>query len=114
MVKREFFSSLRFKFGVIIILIEIVALSITGIIYIQQFSNQIDERVLSRAQIPGNLIAKGKLDYDVVRDSEQLIELVGEEPVDAMVISITHIVFYSLNTQYEALNVSEIPGLKLE
>lgn len=114
MVKREFFSSLRFKFGVIIILIEIVALSITGIIYIQQFSNQIDERVLSRAQIPGNLIAKGKLDYDVVRDPEQLIELVGEEPVDAMVISITHIVFYSLNTQYEALNVSEIPGLKLE
>jgi len=113
MIRREIFSSLQFKFGVMIILIEVVALSITGIIYVTQFSNQVDDRLISRAQIPGNLIASGKLDYDVVRDREQLTELIGDDPIEAMVISITQIVLYSLNTQHEGKTVSEIPNLQL-
>jgi len=113
MIRHEVFNSLKFKFGVIIILIEVVALSITGIIYVTQFSNQVDDRLISRAQIPGNLIAGGKIDYDVVRDREQLIELIGDDPIEAMVISITQIVLYSLNTQHEGKIVSEIHEVQL-
>jgi len=114
MIRREIFSSLKVKFGVMIILIEVIVLSITGIIYVTQFSIQVDNRLISRAQIPGNLIAKGKLNYDVVRDREQLIEMIGDEPLEAMVISITQIIFYSLNSQYEGENVSVIPNVQSE
>ncbi len=113
MIRREIFSSLQFKFGVLIIFIEVVALSITGIIYVSQFSEQVDDRLISRAQIPGNLITSGKLDYDVVRDREQLIEIIGDDPLEAMFISITQNVLYSLNTQHEGKEVSEIPNLQL-
>ena len=113
MLRREIFSSVLFKFGVLIILIEVVALSITGIIYVSQFSEQVDNRLISRAQIPGNLIASGKLDYDVVRDREQLIEITGDDPLEAMVISVTQNILYSLNTQHEGKSVSEIPDVQL-
>jgi len=113
MIKREIFFSLKIKLTVLIILIEAVALSFTGFFYVAQFSDQVDDRLISRAKIPGNLIASGKLDYDVVRDREKLTELIGDDPIDAMVISITQIVLYSLNTQHEGKTVSEIPNLQL-
>ena len=113
-MKRPFFSSLIFKVGLVIIVIEIVVLTSTGIYYTRQFNEAVDARVYSRVAIPGQLMAKGMLEYYVVRDRVEMTELAGDDLVEAMVVAVTGNVFYSLNTEYEGKDTSEVPGLSPE
>ncbi len=110
-MKQRLFSSLIFKIGLIIILIEIVVLTSTGIYYTRQFNEAVDARVYSRVAIPGQLMAKGMLEYEVVRDRVEMTELAGDDLVEAMVIAVTGKVFYSFHTEYEGRDTSEVPGL---
>jgi len=113
-LKQRLFSSLIFKIGLIIIAIEIVVLTSTGIYYTRRFNEAVDARVYSRVAIPGQLMAKGMLGYDAVRDRVEMTELAGDDLVEAMVIAVTGKVFYSFHTEYEGRDTSEVPGLSSE
>jgi len=81
----RFFQSLAFKLSLAIFLIASVLLSSLGIHYIRTFAAEIDERLYLQAQIPGNLINKGVLPLELVRDREALSRLVGEKVLLAVV-----------------------------
>lgn len=51
----NFFRSLTFKIGLIIILVEIVALTVTGYLYTERFSEAVDRRVRGAAATAGGV-----------------------------------------------------------
>ena len=108
---KKMFSSLSIKIGIIIILIELVVLTFTGIYYLQRFGEEVNERFFDRSKMLGNLLAQGFIEYKVVKERDQMTELIGDNPINAMVISVTRKVFYSLNSEYEGKNTSEIQFL---
>jgi len=106
-----FFKSLTFKIGIIIILVEIIVLAVTGFFYINRFSAQVDERVRTRIELPGTLVARGLLNFGSVADEEVMQELVGEGLVDGLVIGADQTVFHSLNPDYVRQRIGQVPGL---
>ena len=113
-MKQSFFSSLIFKIGLIIILIEIIVLTSTGIYYTQQFNKEVDTRIYNYAELPGKMMASGILEYEAVREQGLMTELAGNDLIEAMVITVTGRVFYSLNREFEGRIISEVPGLSSE
>ena len=107
-MKNKILSGLSIKVGMIIIFIELIVLAVTGIYYLQRFNEGINERFFNRAKTVGDLMSKGFIEYDIVQNESQMAELIGDNLIDAMVITITRKVFYSLNQEYEGKNISEI------
>jgi len=106
-----FFKSLTFKIGLIIILVEIVALTLTGYVYTERFSEAVDRRVRERLQLPGALMAGGVLTFDAVSDRERLEGLVGQEIEAGAVVGIRRTVFYALDPAFEGQAVADLPQL---
>jgi signal transduction histidine kinase len=106
-----FQKSLTFKIGAIIILVEIIVLTVTGYFYIRRFATEIDERVRSRVELPGLLIAQGLLNFGSIADKAVMTELVREELVDGMVVGADKRVLNSLNPAYVRQDTSSISGL---
>jgi len=113
-LKQSFFSSLIFKIGVIIILLEVAVLVPIGIYYTGQFGEEVDNRVYDRIRIPGNLMGKGMLEYEVVKDRDQMREMVGDDLDEAMVVTVTQKIFYSLKAEYEGKNIDQVSGLSAD
>ena len=103
--------SLAVKTGAVIILVEIVVLSITGGLYINQFNREVDLRFESNLQIPGMLMAEGALKYSLVMNRHRMEHLVGEELEEAILFGTAQQVFYSLNPAWMGKHVEDIPGL---
>ena len=113
-MKNTFIHSLAFKIGFVIILVELLALSITGGFYIKRFSQEVDRRVEARVQIPGQLMADGSLNYSLVANRQRLERLLGQEVEEGIVLSVAQQVFYSLHPENVGKHVTEIPGLRAE
>ncbi len=109
---RHFSNSLTFKIGVTIILVEAVALAITGFFYIDRFKTQIDERVRTRVELPGMLVGKGLLNFGSIADENVMRELVGEELVDGLVVGADKRVFYALNPDYAQRRITEFMDIE--
>ena len=110
---KQFFKSLTFKIGVLIIISEVIVLGVVGVIYINRFSNEVDRRSIERLQLPGKLMRAGLLDYDAVGDENMMRELVGENLVNGMVVGINHIIYYSLNSSLLGESLSDIDFVDL-
>lgn len=108
---KNFHKSVTFKIGIIIILIEIVVLAVTGFFYINRFSAQIDERVKSRIELPGTLVARGLLSFGSVADQEVMADLVGEDLIDGLVIGQDQQIFHSLNPKYVRQDITAVPDI---
>ncbi|MCP4606064.1 MAG: GAF domain-containing protein, partial [Proteobacteria bacterium] len=108
---KQFFKSLTFKIGVIIILVEIIVLAVTGFFYINRFSAQIDERVRDRIELPGALVAGGLLSFGSVADEEVMTKLVGEGLIDGIVVGADGNIFHSLNPNYARQEITAVPGV---
>ena len=110
---KQFFKSLTFKIGVLIIISEVIVLGVVGVIYINRFSNEVDRRSIERLQLPGKLMRAGLLDYDAVGDEQMMRELVGENLVNGMVVGLNHIIYYSLNSSLLGESLSDIDFVDL-
>ncbi|MCP4540799.1 MAG: PAS domain S-box protein [Chloroflexi bacterium] len=108
---KHLFKSLTFKIGITIILVEAVALAITGFFYIARFQTQIDERIRVRVELPGMLVSKGLLNFGSIADEKVMMELVGEELIDGLVVGSDKQVFYSLNPDHVRREVTELPEM---
>ena len=102
-------KNLTFKIGGPIILIELIILSIIGVIYINNFSNEIDHRLENNIQIPGKLMNAGLLNFDSITDNVTMKKLMGEELLRGMVVGINHNVYYSSNQNDLGININDIP-----
>lgn len=110
MVMRPFFYSLAFKISISILLIEAAVLMTLGYYYINRFSHEIDQRILSQAQIPGKLMAQRVLNYDVVRDEKALERLTGLAVKKALVIRSDGMIFYGKDMTVEDQLLTNIMG----
>lgn len=107
-------NSLMFRIGAIIIVVEIVVFTVTGVIYIRRFSDEIDRRLSEQIQLPGNLMKHGLLNYESVGEKETMAELVGENFTDGFVASTNGLIFYSLDEAHFGRNVADIPDFEFK
>ena len=70
-------NSVIFKIGVIILLSEVIVLVIVGYNYVNRFSDQVDRRMTSQVQTPGNLMRQELISFNTVEDREIIRGLVG-------------------------------------
>ncbi|MBN1992756.1 MAG: GAF domain-containing protein [Anaerolineae bacterium] len=109
---RRFFTSLTFRIGVIIILVEIVVLAGLGSFYVNQLNKEIDDQLEYRVGLPGNLIEKHVLSYvTMATDQEILEELVGEELLDKLVVRANGEIITSLNIEEQGKYIKDLPRL---
>lgn len=104
-------NSLIFKIGIIIILVEVLVLTIVGLIYINRFSDQVNRRIISQVQIPGKLMRTELLSYNSVENRETIQELVGEDIIEALVIGLSTNIFFSPDPSDLGQNISTIPDI---
>ena len=117
-MKRRFMSrnkksrfSLTFRIGMWIVLTEIVVLAVIGSLYISRFSDQVDERLADRVQTPGALVARGMLDYVAISDRTMMSRLVGDEAVDAMVVTRGGMVVSGVESDRLGADVQTLEGV---
>ena len=111
--RQPFFHSLAFKTGVIIILTEVVILTLTGAVYVNNFNREIDRRIRANLLLPAALMNEGVLALDTVMDKEQMRQLVGEDLTNAFIVGINHNIFFSLNSAYIGRLVKDVPAIEL-
>ncbi len=111
---KNFFKSLTFKIGSMIILVEIIVLAVTGFFYINRFSAQVDERIRTRIEIPGKLIKRGLLSFGSVADEVVMTEVVGEGLLEGMVVGADKKVYHSLDSAYAQKVITDVLGVELD
>jgi len=99
---------LSFKIGALVILSEIVILFITGLVYIGRFTNEIDRKAQISLEVPGNLMSKGLLRYEIIEDKSTIDNLIGENVLDCYVIGLNGKIFYSLNPTYKGKHKNDV------
>ncbi|MHA1304437.1 MAG: hypothetical protein ACTSPI_12130, partial [Candidatus Heimdallarchaeaceae archaeon] len=104
----KFFKSLTFKIGLMIVIVEIVVLGILGVIYINRFSQSVDQRIQEKIQLPAELMNAGLLDFDAVEDEVTMKQLVGEELINGFFIGLDFNIYYSLNQTYKGQNIMDV------
>ena len=107
----EFLRHRVYRVGVAIVIAEIVVLALVGSFYAYSISSEVDGRVESLVQIPGQLMDAGLLDFDAIEDSDQMSEIVGEAFIDGMVIGMDYNIYYSLNPENLGQSADNIPTL---
>ena len=110
---KNVFISLSVKLGVAIFLIATVLLTGLGVYFSHNFNKQIDERLLTVAQIPGRLLNQQAIPYSTARDKEALSKLVGEKIILAILCRPDGTIYYSTDRQLEELNLTDATGLKI-
>ncbi|OPZ28858.1 MAG: Blue-light-activated protein [Lentisphaerae bacterium ADurb.BinA184] len=111
---RSLAHSLILKIGAVMLVIEVIAFTITGAYFVRRFSEQVDQRVAERMRIPGMLISQRLLSYESVTDAATMRKLVGDDLVEGMVVGANGIVFQALNPAHVGRRVTEVPGVRQE
>ncbi len=108
---RHLFTSVTFRIGITIILVQVVVLAIIGSVYVARFRTQVDERIRARVELPGMLVSRGLLSFSSVADEQVMRELVGEELLDGFVVGSDKRVVYSLNPDHARQEITELAGI---
>jgi len=107
------FQSLAFKIGSIIVLAEVFVLTLTGLLYVNNFSAEIDRRIAGQVQLPGKLMQAGLLKFDSIADTKTMRDLVGEELLSGLIVGTNRSVFYALNPDFLGKSIEDIEGIAL-
>ncbi|MFA7257080.1 MAG: response regulator [Kiritimatiellales bacterium] len=105
-------TSLAFKLGLAIFLTTSLSFTGLGIYCTRLFSQQIEEKLVAQARIPGRLMNQTALPYHTARDRRVLSDLVGEKVVCATVSRRDGQVYYCTEPEREGTynDCSETPG----
>jgi methyl-accepting chemotaxis protein len=109
--KHKSFNQLSFKIGSLIIITEFIILLALGMFYIGRFTNQLEDTLKQKFQLPGALMSKGLLRYESVQDSMTLINLTGETIKECYIIGTNGKIYFSLKPQYREKNMDQVPIL---
>lgn len=102
---------MTFKIGVVIVLTEIVALSVVGDVFINRYTDEMERNIATYVQIPGKLMQTGFLSFNSVEDRKTIEELVGEEIVEALIVSPDRNIYFSPDSADLGQPVSGIEGV---
>jgi methyl-accepting chemotaxis protein len=109
MIKVSKYISL--KIGILVILSEIAILFITGLFYIGRFTREIDDKARIQLDVPGNLMSKGLLRYEITEDKTTMENLIGENVSECYVVGLNGKIYYALNHTDKGKNKTDIPLL---
>jgi len=104
----KLYSSIIFKVGSLIILVQIVSLSTLGFIYSLRFKNELKVKFENQISIPGYLLSIGKLNYEMAADSNRLSKLVDANVIDSKIIGSNGIVYYSSKSNDVDKNINDL------
>ncbi len=107
----QFFKSLSFKIGVIIILVEVVVLALAGAIYLDRFSNAIDRRIEGQVMLPASLINSGVLSLVSLADQKVMHQLVGEELLEGWAVDEEGDISASFTEAFRGQNINNLPDI---
>ena len=110
-MKITLFDRLAVKIGIIVVIAEIIVLTIVGVVYINNFTTQIQQNLIERTQLPGQLMSNGLLDLDAVSDQETMSTLVGEELKSGLIIGVNGNVFFALNPDNIGQSAEDLSGI---
>jgi PAS domain S-box-containing protein len=108
---KSLWTSLTLRVGLLVILIESVALVAIGLYHYDRFAASLDDSMRSRALLPGLLIEHQLMRYDSVADQEVISRLVGDEYADGLIVGSNGRVFYALDPADVGRAVEQLPGL---
>lgn len=107
----QFYKSLAFKIGLVIIFTEMIVLFAAGLVYIDRFSQAIDTQLETDARLPGELMNSGLLSLASLGDETTMALLVNEELLEGLAVDADGDVFASLNPEHTGKNIQDIPGI---
>lgn len=108
---KHFTKSLRFKITLLVITVELLIFSAVGVFYTHRFSQEIDSAIIARLTIPGLLMTRGELSFDVVNDKRTMEGLLREPYSEGIVIGLDGNVYYSSDPARLDTHLDEIDGL---
>jgi signal transduction histidine kinase/CheY-like chemotaxis protein len=108
---KRFSQQLAVRLSTSVVVIEIIFMTLVGIIYFNRFAAQIDARQVERLQMAAEMINQNRLNLTSLADRNTMSLLIGEEIEDAMLITSKGKVAYSLNPKYRRNAVADVPFL---
>jgi len=106
-----FKKNLILRIGAVVILVEFLVLTSLGLFYTERFSREVDRFLEDNVRLPGELMNCQLLRYESVGDRDVMVNLVGEEFEDGMVVDANGHVYYSFQPDHVGKNIFEIPGI---
>ena len=104
--------SLALKIEVGIILVELLALAVSGAIYTQRFLAPLEADLKARMRLPVDLMISDALTYDTVQDKAVWEDLVGAPVLQSLVIGRKGIILAAWNTDLVGDDVATVADLK--
>jgi len=96
----------------IIMIIQLIVSAVLGYYNTRKFSSQLEKRFKAQIQVPGNLIKKFALRYNVVDDPNIMKQFIGDDLIEALLIGTDHKVYYSLTPDYIDQTIQDISHLE--
>lgn len=100
------------RIALLVVLVEVSAFGMLGWFYINQFSQYIDERIHSRLQVMGQMIASQDLQISVISQQSIVNDLLGAPYLNGMVIGGNGRVIVSTRSTDLGRLASSLPDLK--
>jgi len=89
-------------------------LTALGLFYTERFSAVMDAHLEQTIKLPGELMNRQLLRYESVEDKSVMIELVGEEYMDAMVVGADGRIYYASNPSMVGESVFDTPETSID
>ncbi len=105
-------STLLSKISILILIIEVIAFSLLGVIFIEYFSSELNTRFEKQLQSPAILMSKGMLRYETAADQQTLQKMIGDSVSNCMIIGANLKVYYALNKEDINKHASDIESLQ--
>jgi signal transduction histidine kinase len=106
----HWFQSLYSKIAFFLIMTQITIMSVFGLIYYNSFSNQVDESLRERIEIPARLLESSRGRLVSLNNTEAVRVQVGENVVDVLVVNTSGTVIFSIRTEFNGQKVTSIAG----
>jgi PAS domain S-box-containing protein len=108
---RRLTSTLGFKIGLTIVMVEVVTLFLLGYAYVRRFQSEIEQRLEESVMKPAQLLAEGSLKPEAFSRERVMTYLVGPGLDEALLVGADGNVFQSLNPGWIGHPFSEVPGV---
>jgi PAS domain S-box-containing protein len=108
---RRLTSTLGFKIGLTIVMVEVVTLFLLGYAYVRRFQSEIEQRLEESVMKPAQLLAEGSLKPESFSRERVMTYLVGPGLDEALLVGADGNVFQSLNPGWIGHPFSEVPGV---
>lgn len=97
------------RLGLSVMMIEVIFVTLTGMMYFNRFAAQIDAKQVERLRAATEMLNQNQLNLASLTDRATMSLLMGEEVKDAMLLTDKGTVAYSLDPEYRNRRIADVP-----